>query len=120
MNRLYNLDVFDAMVKAAYSGVECDFSIEEVLYVFHTYFEWYDNFTGEPHPFLKLDQIRRIIEQMSFCEDFSGDGCIELGPEHYEALISAYFHTHFKNCDRNINHFFSGRIRTVKFYESCY
>ena len=48
----------------------------------------------------------------------SCDGLIE--PFNYKEMIDNYFYTHYPNCDRNICHFFSGKIRELKFYETSY
>ena len=48
--------------------------------------------------------------------------------EQYEAhtgrphppMIDQHFQTRYRRCDYNINHFFSGRIRELRFYETCY
>ena len=37
-----------------------------------------------------------------------------LAPEDYLDLIDLHFKTRYRNCDYNINHFFSGRIREMR------
>lgn len=40
--------------------------------------------------------------------------------EGYLILIDQHFQTEYQNCDYRINHFFSGSIRELRFYETCY
>ena len=122
MNRLYTLAIFDSMAAEEYreSGYNA-FTLEEVLGVFHEYFRAYNAYMREPHPVLRRWQIRRIIEDMNSVADPTRPGeYIELYPDCYPYMIEAYFDTYFRGCDRNINHFFSGHIRAIKFYEACY
>lgn len=44
----------------------------------------------------------------------------DISPDAYYAMIDQHFATKYKNCDYNINHFFSGKVRELRFYESCY
>ena len=45
---------------------------------------------------------------------------MDIDPDCYEDMIDRHFRTRYRNCDYNINHFFSGRIRELRFYETCY
>ena len=97
------------------------YTLEEALNVFHCYFEKYEEYTGRPHPPIKASQIVRICQDMPFVDrGYSGGLYADIEPEAYPALIDRYFATKYRNCDRNINHFFSGRIREMKFYEELY
>lgn len=97
------------------------YSIEESLSVFHYYFEKYEEYTGRPHPPIRASQIVRICQDMPFIRrEYSGGLYADIEPEAYHALIDGYFATKYRNCDRNINHFFAGRIREMKFFEEIY
>ena len=97
------------------------YSLEDALGVFRCYFEQYEAHTGHPHPPIKASQIVRIIRKMPYWdEEDMGGNCCEIEPYQYPPIIEQYFETAFKGCDRNINHFFSGRIRELRYYESCY
>lgn len=97
------------------------YTLEEALSVFHYYFEKYEEYTGRPHPPIKASQIVRICQDMPFVDrGYSGGLYVDIEPEAYPALIDRYFATKYRNCDRNINHFFSGRIRELRFYEELY
>ena len=114
---------FDLFIKIATKAYkESDhpsFALSEVLHVFSLYFETYKRTFEEDHPPLKLRQIKRIIEEMPLCIDAEGS-ILELPFTCYEELIMQHFKTQYKNCDYHINHFFSGRIRAQRFYETCY
>ena len=119
MEERKDIGFFDWLGHCEYKQSKCKFSLMEVLIIYHDYFKYYQAFMGKDHPPIKRQQIRRIINAMEYVEDTYGT-VIELYPFTYPALIEQYFCTDFKNCDRNINHFFSGQIRAVKYYESCY
>ena len=73
------------------------------------------------HPPIKASQIVRICQDMPYISrECSGGRYADIEPEDYPVLIDKYFATRYRGCDRNINHFFSGRIRELKFYEELY
>lgn len=41
----------------------------------------------------------------------------DIFPSVYPYIIQLHFKTKYRNCDYNINHFFSGRIRELRCYE---
>ena len=122
MQRLENLAIFDALAESEYSQTESSYTLQEVLAVFHEYFDQYRQNTGQAHPLLRRHQIRRIIDAMPTCEDIADHGGnIEIYPDCYPAMIEQHFLTDYqRGCDYNINHFFSGQVRTFRFYETCY
>ena len=72
-------------------------------------------------PPIKASQIVRICQDMPYIDrECSGGRYADIEPEDYPVLIDKYFATRYRGCDRNINHFFSGRIRELKFYEELY
>lgn len=92
------------------------YTVGDYLGVFRCFFDTYEECRGEPHPPLKAEQVRRIMLRMPFII-FAGE-CYDIGPGDYtEALIPAYFNTEYRACNYRINHFFSGRVREMKFYE---
>ena len=93
------------------------FSVDDCLKVFDLYFSAYSDFNGKSHPVPSYKQIATIIEKMPFADD---DRKIPLDAESYEVLIPAYFLIRFPNCDYNISHFFSGKIRENRYYETLY
>lgn len=97
------------------------YSLQDALSVFSYYFEQYEKHMGRPHPPIKASQIVRICQDMPFISrEYSGGLYADIDPEAYPVLIDKYFATKYRNCDRNINHFFSGRIRELRFYEELY
>ena len=94
------------------------YSLEEVLDVFRYFFQEYERNTGEIHPPIRKAQIRQIIQIMPY-PDMDGlvGGADYLYPEDYPCLIDAYFATQFWNCDYRINHFFSGKVRSMRIFE---
>lgn len=103
---------FEDQFHLAYSDSACKFGYSEALQVFQCYFAFYELHTHRAHPRIRT---AKIIEMLN---DIDGDGLFEA--ENYPAMIEAYFCTRFKNCDRNVCHFFSGKIRELRFYERCY
>ena len=97
------------------------YSLEEALSVFHYYFRKYEEHTGHPHPPIKASQIVRIVQDMPWiCEADKGGVYSDVTVYAYYAMIDQHFATKYKRCDYNINHFFGGRIRELRFYETCY
>lgn len=116
---IFDFNRFADITASVYPGGA--YSLEDVLSVFRYYFERYEEHTGKPHPPIKADQIVRICQIMPYlCAENEGNCCEDVSPLDYPALIDRYFATKYRNCDRNINHFFSGRIRELKFYEELY
>jgi hypothetical protein len=94
---------------------ETPYSLDEVLGVFHYYFQKYEDTFGRVHPNISVKQIKRFIDAMPFIEDESD--MINVLPEDYRVLIDKHFQTRYRNCDYNINHFFSGQIRRLRLLE---
>lgn len=117
---VFNFEEFKCIATKAYGRVDVPaFELEEVLEIFRHFFYKYEQVRGEPHPFIRVEQVERLIDEMPSCEDAMGNS-LELYPDNYAAMIDQYFRTKYRNCDYNINHFFSGKIRSIKFYETCY
>lgn len=111
---------FCKLAAEAYKEAAQTFSLEECLAVFRYFFTGYQTHTGEAHPPLKKEQITAIMEKMPYTDDSEMHGAFDIDPESYEPLIDRYFQTPFDGCDYRINHFFSGDIRTNRFYEELY
>ncbi len=110
---------FKKLAIEAYGEVESDFALEKCLEIFKYFFTCYQRCTGKAHPPLKKEQIINIIEKMPYITS-ELHGWFDTEPENYKVLIDKYFETPFNNCDYRINHFFSGDIRTNRFYEELY
>ncbi len=111
---MFDKEIFERIVKKQYSQIDTlPYTLNEVLSVFEYYFSCYRYYIGREHPYLKPEQIRRIIEEMPYCDD------VDIEPESYGMIIDSYFQTYFDS-DRNINHFFSGQIRKMRIYENLY
>lgn len=109
---------FEAIVDWIYKSVDtAHFSLDDCKDVFKLYFNIYSSFMGTSHPIPSYHQIVDIMEKMPYADS---EQTIELYPTAYEAMIPQYFLTAFSKCDRNISHFFSGRIRELRYYETCY
>ena len=107
----FDFDKF-SMITASVYPQSSPYSPEEALSVFHYYFQKYEDFTGHPHPPIKAAQIKRLCECMPFLDrEGIGGSIADVVPDCYPVLIDKYFATKFRNCDRNIHHFLSGRVR---------
>ncbi len=116
---IFDFDKFAQITASVY--LVSPYTLEESLSVFQYYFEKYEEHTGRPHPPIKASQIVRICQDMPYIDrECSGGQYADIEPEDYPVLIDRYFSTKYRSCDRNINHFFSGRIRELKFYEELY
>ena len=116
---LFDFDRFSKIAASVYA--DSPYSLAEVLEVFRHYFEQYEAYTGAPHPPIRAVQIERIIREMPYIDETDkANSTMDIDPDCYEDMIDRHFRTQYRNCDYNINHFFSGRIRVLRFYETCY
>lgn len=117
----FDFKTFANIVQKVFPEQEGDYTIRQALEVFQYYFEKYEEASGKPHPPIRAEQIKRILGEMPwiFLEDRGGD-YEDVSPACYRAMIDQHFQTKYRGCNYNINHFFSGRIRENRFYESCF
>lgn len=116
---LFDFDKFSNITQAVFPNGA--YSLEDALEVFRYYFQKYEEHTGHPHPPIRASQIVRIVQDMPWiCEKDKCGGCHDVTVDGYYAMIDQHFATKYKRCDYNINHFFSGRIRELRFFETCY
>lgn len=117
----FDFEKFTARAIRAYR--ECGgsyFTLEEALSVFRYYFARYEQTFHAPHPMISIPQIARILDKMPVPEGSVCENIEEFTPEDYPHMIDQHFATRYRNCDYNINHFFSGKIRDLRFYEVGY
>lgn len=113
----FDFDKF-SMVAASVYPQSSPYSLEEALSVFQYYFQRYEDFTGHPHPPIKAIQIARICRDMPYLsQEDRGDNTEDISPEVYPLMIEKHFTVKYRHCDYNINHFFSGRVRELRFFE---
>lgn len=116
---LFDFDKFADITASVFPGGP--YTPDEALGVFQYYFEQYEVHTGRPHPPICASQIVRIVRDMPWIEQADrGSTYANIPPESYPPMIDQHFQTRYRRCDYNINHFFSGRIRELRFYETCY
>lgn len=95
------------------------YTLDETLFVFRAYFVQYEVHTGHAHPPIKASQIAHIIDLMPYLEaEDIGAYCADISAVCYPDIITRHFKTQYRNCDWNINHFFSGRIRWLRAREA--
>ncbi|MFV0497242.1 MAG: hypothetical protein ACK5L0_03600 [Candidatus Fimivivens sp.] len=116
----FDFKVFSAVAARAYQMVDNPaYTLREVLAIFGYYFQKYEETFGQVHPNIRTEQIASIIERMPYIDDEHGR-TQDIDPESYQDLIDQHFRTQYRNCNYRINHFFSGSIRTLRYYETCY
>lgn len=116
---LFDFDKFAAITASVFPNTL--YSLEDTLSVFRCYFTTYEHYMGKPHPPIKANQIVNICLNMPWVSpEDKGGFYADIAVEDYQHLIHKHFKTKYRNCDYNINHFFSGRIREMRFYEECY
>lgn len=81
------------------------------------YFANYYHYKRNPHPFIKIDKIEKIIDffingEIETCH--STTDCYELN---FYSIIDEHFKTKYKNCNYNIFHFLSNGILETKIYK---
>ena len=117
---LFNIELFRHFAARAYAKAEGHpYTLEEVQWVFEYYFWKYEQTFKKIHPNIRMEQIERIISAMPYL-DSEVHGPLDIEAEDYKLLIDKHFKTQYRNCNYNINHFFSGDIRMLRFYEELY
>lgn len=117
---LFDFDTFNRIVSRVYPP-DSKYTLQDVLSVFRAYFQRYEQETGRAHPNIRAEQIKAIIKKMPFIERGGFQNTrAEIKPSEYPALIEKHFQTKYRNCDYNVNHFFSGRIRELRYYEDTW
>ena len=106
------------------------YTLSDCLEVFRLYFQTYEKYMGRHHPPIRAEQIDNIMQVMPFLElpdpefvkwmkeTYGRDPGMDISKDLYPRLIQLHFKTRYRRCDYNINHFFSGRIRELRRYES--
>ena len=116
----FNFELFSAFAKNAYDNVlkrngnKQFFPFWDTLIVFAYYFFVYEKKTGKIHPNIRLPQIEKIIGMMPFADSSIGT---PIKSADYLLLIDKHFQTSYRNCDYHIWHFFSGKIRHLRYLE---
>lgn len=117
---LFEYERFYSRAVLAYRRVDdCKYTFEQVMWVFEYYFKTFESECGYAHPMISIPQICRIIDTMPAIQE-NGVDMVDVEPEEYSVLIDQHFVTEYRNCDYNINHFFSGNIRALRYYEVLY
>ena len=119
-----NLALFSRLAEREYQNVlketpDYPYTMEEVLDIFCTFFEQYEEHRGERHPPLKRELIRKYIQLMPCKSEAEGE-IAYYDVSEYHDMIEHYFSTPFKKCDYHIGHFFSGDIRVYREFEIMY
>jgi|GEM_PF-2033137 len=80
------------------------------------FFNIYECKTGNSHPFIKLEQMKKVEESM---QHFMEENDLDI--EDMEVLIGKYFSTNFSSgTDYNVNHFATYEIMKNRLYEELY
>lgn len=116
---LFDFDRFSKIAASVYNDNNL-YSLDDCLSVFRCYFETYEEFTGRVHPPIRASQISRIMQDMPYIDrQLSPEStAADIEPDHYPLIIQLHFKTRYRNCDYNINHFFSGQIRDYRIMEA--
>lgn len=121
----FDMERFARIAQIAYvrASARCGgiaYKFQETLDVFGYYFLTYEFIFNRVHPMLSIDQTADIIEKMPRVSVLNDDGTetvIDVYPNSYRRMIEQHFTAAYRNCNYNINHFFSGKIRANRFRE---
>ena len=116
---ILDFEQFKRLIMIAFRRAETWYTLDEVIEIFRYYFETYEYMQRTAHPWIKLEQVQRIVNAMPYVKKaFGADGdYLIVEPELYPDMIDRHFCTLYEKCDFNINHFFSGAIRELRLYE---
>lgn len=90
----------------------------DIILAVEYYLMAYEEYMGQVHPNLKIEQWEQVIENIMVGRGRYHDFDFDLG--NLEDIIDKHFLTEYKNCDFNILHFISGEITTNRYYEVAY
>ena len=118
----FDFRIFSRLTERAYKNTGMtEYTLDDVLMVFNYYFQKYEDTFKQVHPNIRIPQIERLIRIMPCIEsDAKNSAGSDISAEGYKVLIDKHFQTKYRNCDYNVNHFFSGDIRLMRFYEMFY
>ena len=118
----FNFQIFSRLTERAYKSAGItEYSLDEVLAVFRHYFKRYEETFKEVQPNIRLAQIERLIKSMPYIDGDGKSGAGgDISVDEYRAMIDVHFKTQYRSCDYNVNHFFSGDIRLLRYYEAIY
>lgn len=96
-------------------------SLGNVLDLFRYFYRTYKAKFKRDHPHITTDTIRGIIQDIpEACDEETGMS-VEFCYDDYPPMIRKYFKSDFgEGCDYTIQHFMSGKIRYIKYYETQY
>lgn len=115
---LFDFQRFSRIATSVYNQ-ENPYTLDQCLEVLRCYFQTYEEYMGRPHPPIRREQTARIMREMPWsCEKNKDLSCGDIFPGTYKYIISLHFKTKYRNCDYNINHFFSGKIRELRLHET--
>lgn len=86
----------------------------DIIECIEYYMSLYWDYRGTKHPDLKGEQWVNVAENLFYC-----DG-LEFSDTDMFAMMEKHFKTKYKDCDYNILHFMSGKIRELRMYEEAY
>lgn len=113
MNNIVINQIENAYKEIAAPGIPWDKS--ECMEIFEYFYTQYEKTFGRPHPNIKTESIKKLIQAMPFITD-PDTGKIDLEPQDYFRMIDDYFKQTFENCNYSIAHFMSGNIRLYRYY----
>ena len=117
----FDFSIFSGMVEKAYSDLPDNwpYTLMDTLRVFHLYLHAYEITTGEPHPHVKMEQVKSMVKIMPYIDQEDiGNVAADIMPEEYAEIINRHFNTRYqRGCNYRLGHFFSGEIRKNRWYE---
>lgn len=111
---MFDFKILERQIRAVYPLCSTRFTLDEVIAFFKGYITLYKEYMGKEHPYIKSSTIKDITDRLS------DDGNFDYDLETYQVIVPKYFEQTFSNCDYSINHFMSGDIRMLRYYECCY
>lgn len=116
----FDFELFSRIAAGVYGNccMDSPYSLDDVLFVFRCYFEKYEDYMGKTHSPINSEQIKSIMQKMPVVQGKYSDFLTsDFDAADYPGLIDLHFKTGYRNCDYNINHFFSGRVRELRLCE---
>lgn len=127
MKETNDFNIVKRQIIAAYLKIygndnpEDEFSLGNVLDLFRYFYRAYKTKFKRDHPHITTETIKGIIQDLPEAVDPETGMTVDLSFCDYYDMMKQYFKSDFgERCDYTFQHFMSGKIRYIKYYETQY
>jgi len=113
----FSFDILDKQIEKimnsiSNNGVIGNLDTNDIKEFFRMYYNYGGHMRNIEPAKLKNEQIEKIIDCISYIDEVDYNPTLD----DYKKIIIDYFNQDFPNCDYSINHFVSGDVLLMRFY----